>query len=34
MQGDGVGLTKDILENIRAEVIAQKDPWYIVIIKK
>jgi len=24
----GVGLTKDILENMRTEVLAQKDPWY------
>lgn len=24
----GIGLTKDILENLRTEVLAQKDPWY------
>lgn len=24
----GIGLTKDILENIRAEILAQKEPWY------
>ncbi len=24
----GVGLTKAILENMRAEVLAQKEPWY------
>jgi hypothetical protein len=24
----GVGLTKDILENMRVEILAQKEPWY------